>query len=76
MFVFSLAKELKKTVAEIENTMDVSELMEWVAYYQATDEKISKELKAKINAEKADHERGKEIIAFFQAVTKKKGTKI
>jgi len=72
MFVFSLAKELKKTVAEIENTMDASELMEWVAYFQVTDEKTNAELKAKINAEKSDDLRARDIRTFLSTIAGRK----
>lgn len=75
MFLFSLSTELGKTVNELENTMDVPQLMEYVAYYQLRDEKTKKTLTDKINLEKPAEERGKSIIALLQTVAKKKGAK-
>lgn len=68
MFVFSLAKELKKTIREIHTEMDAAELMEWAAYFKATDEETAKILKAEIESELDEEVRMNKLRAFLGTV--------
>ena len=43
MFIYSLAKELGKTVAELSETLTVEEMIGWVAYAEIEHEQLKKQ---------------------------------
>ena len=43
MFIYSLAKELGKTVAELSNTLTVEEMIGWAAYAEIEHEQLKKQ---------------------------------
>ena len=43
MFIFSLAKELKKTVAELSETLTIEEMIGWAAYAEIEHEDFEKQ---------------------------------
>ena len=43
MFIYSLAKELGKTVAELSDTLTVEELIGWAAYSEIESENFEKQ---------------------------------
>lgn len=72
MFLFSLAKELKRTVREIERDMDAAELMEWVAYFKASDDDEAKRLHIEIDKERTDEEKASRLRAFLSTMKRKR----
>lgn len=68
MFIISLAKELKMTIREIETKMDAAELMEWVAYFKATDPEEAKRLNQLIANDASEEENHNRLRAFLSAV--------
>ena len=43
MFIYSLAKELGKTVAELSETLTVEEMIGWAAYAEIEHEQLKKQ---------------------------------
>jgi len=43
MFIYSLAKELGKTVAELSDTLTVEEMIGWAAYAELENEEYEKQ---------------------------------
>ena len=43
MFIFSLAKELKKTVAELSETLTIEEMIGWAAYAEIEHEDFERQ---------------------------------
>ena len=43
MFIYSLAKELGKTVAELSDTLTVEEMIDWAAYSEIESENFEKQ---------------------------------
>ena len=43
MFIYSLAKELGKTVAELSDTLTVEEMIGWAAYAEIEHEELKKQ---------------------------------
>tara|TARA_B100000886_G_scaffold149781_1_gene101841 strand:- start:96 stop:272 length:177 start_codon:yes stop_codon:yes gene_type:complete len=56
MFIYSLAKELGKTVAELSETLTVEELIGWAAYAELENEEYEKQRE---QAQRSNAVRGK-----------------
>lgn len=54
--------------------MDAAELMEWVAYFQTTDEKKCAELQEKISKEMSHIESNKLLRTFLENIRRKNGS--
>ncbi len=65
MFLFSLAKELGKTVKELSNSMDAREFMEWIAYSHLQDPEYRKQVEQIVQT---DEDRANLLRAFFSKI--------
>lgn len=72
MFLFSLAAEQKKFVAEIEQTMGADEFVEWIAYYQLRDDAYKAKIESDIAQERSDREKNRILKDFLSTFVRKK----
>jgi hypothetical protein len=67
-----LAKELGKSISELEASMDAYEFMEWIAFSMTNDPETKTKLMDKINLEKSANktadERALDIKKMFQSL--------
>jgi hypothetical protein len=72
LFAFSLAKEQKKTLKELNDSMDASEFMEWIAFEMINDKDKGKKLRAEVALEesmkKTIEQRATDIKKMFQSM--------